>query len=83
MISIVCVYNDESVIENWLLKSLKDQTVEFELIKIDNTKNKFKSAAKALNYGGKKAKGSLVERLKSLLPDPILPNLGLKLMSGT
>jgi len=58
MISIVCVYNDESVIENYLFKGLRGQTVEFELIKIDNTKNKFKSAAEALNYGGKKAKGN-------------------------
>lgn len=60
MISIICVYNDESITGDWLLKSLKDQTVEFELIKIDNTKGAFKSAAEALNYGGKKAKGKYI-----------------------
>jgi len=33
---------------------LKDQTVKFELIGINNTSDEFKSAAEALNYGGKK-----------------------------
>lgn len=60
MISIVCVYNNEIVLTNSLLKSLEDQTVKFELIKIDNTGNKFKSAAEALNYGSKKAKGKYI-----------------------
>lgn len=60
MISIVCVYNDENILNNWLLKSLKNQTVEFELIPLDNSKNTFKSATEALNYGGKKAKGKYI-----------------------
>lgn len=60
MISIVCVYNDEKILNDFLLKSLKAQTVEYELIKIDNTQNRFKSAAEALNYGGKKAKGEYI-----------------------
>ncbi len=60
MISIVCTYNDEEILRDYLLKSLKDQTVEFELIKIDNTRNRFKSAAEALNYGGEKAKGKYI-----------------------
>ncbi len=38
-----------------MLKSLKDQNVNYELILIDNTSKKFKSAAEALNYGGKQA----------------------------
>ncbi|MBT9147284.1 MAG: hypothetical protein DDT32_01038 [Syntrophomonadaceae bacterium] len=45
MISVVCVYNNEDILNDWLLKSLKHQTVEFELITIDNTRNTFKSAA--------------------------------------
>ncbi len=57
MISIVCVYNNEEILRNFLLNSLENQTVEFEMIKINNSNNKFKSAAEALNYGGKKAKG--------------------------
>lgn len=60
MISIVCVYDDEKILNDWLLKSLKNQTVEFELIKVDNTQYIFKLAAEALNYGGKKAKGEYI-----------------------
>lgn len=60
MISIVTVYNDERILNDYLLKSLEHQTVKFELIKIDNTRNTFKSAAQALNYGGKKAKGKYI-----------------------
>ena len=60
MISIVCVYNDKNILDNYLLKSLKDQTEEFELIAVDNTHCTFKSAAKALNYGGNTAKGKYI-----------------------
>lgn len=56
-ISIICVYNDRDVLENHLLKSLEKQTIEYELILLDNTLNKFNSSAEALNYGGRKAKG--------------------------
>jgi len=56
MISIVCIYNNEDILNNYLLKSLNKLKLNHELIFIDNSKNKFKSAAKALNYGGKKAK---------------------------
>ncbi|MBU2575181.1 MAG: glycosyltransferase family protein [Elusimicrobia bacterium] len=55
--SIICVYNDEGILNNWLLAGLKDQTRGFELIKVDNTGGAFKSAAEALNYGAKNAKG--------------------------
>ena len=57
MISVVCVYNSEKILNDYLLKSLKNQTVDYELITVDNTKGKFKSAAEALNRGGKKANG--------------------------
>jgi len=60
MISIVCVYNNKEILNNYLLKSLKTQTVNFELIALDNTEGKFKSAAEALNYGGRKAKGKYI-----------------------
>ena len=56
MISVICAYNNKEILDNYLLKSLKDQTKDYELILIDNTKNKFKSAAEALNYGGNNAK---------------------------
>ena len=57
MISIVCVYNNREILEEFLLKSLKPQTSKHEIILMDNSKNRFKSAAEALNEGGKQAKG--------------------------
>lgn len=60
MISIVCAYNNEKILNEYLLKSLKNQTVKFELIALDNTGGNFKSAAEALNYGGEKAKGKYI-----------------------
>jgi glycosyltransferase involved in cell wall biosynthesis len=44
-------------LEEYLIKSLKKQTEEYELILVDNQENKFKSAASALNYGAKQAHG--------------------------
>lgn len=60
MISIVVVYNNERTLNEILLKNLKNQTAKFELIKLDNTKGQFNSAAEALNYGAKKAKGKYI-----------------------
>lgn len=57
MISIICVYNNKEILNKFLLKSLEHQSVEYELILIDNTKKRFKSAAEALNTGGIKACG--------------------------
>ena len=55
--SIICVYNNKDILEKYLIKSLDKQTEEYELILLDNRKNKFKSAASALNFGAKKAQG--------------------------
>jgi len=60
MISIVVVYNNEQALERILLPSLKNQTASFELIKLDNTGGRFKSAAEALNYGAKQANGKYI-----------------------
>lgn len=60
MLSIVCVYNDKRVLECCLLGSLKNQTANHELLALDNTKGQFKSAAEALNYGGRLAKGKYI-----------------------
>ena len=60
MISIVCVYSSKKTLNDILLKGLENQTVKFELIPVDNTRNRFKSAAEALNYGGGKAKGKYI-----------------------
>lgn len=55
MISIICVYNNEDSLENYLLNSLKAQNIDHELILLDNSDGRFKSAAEALNYGGNRA----------------------------
>jgi hypothetical protein len=60
MISVVCVYNNERILKDALLKSLQNQTSKHELILIDNTQGKFESAAGALNWGGDKAKGEYI-----------------------
>jgi SAM-dependent methyltransferase len=57
MISIIVVYNNRQTLDEVLLESLKSQSVKFDIIAIDNTKGRFKSAAEALNYGGEKATG--------------------------
>jgi len=60
VISVVCVYNNRKIINDYLLRSLKRQTVNYNLITLDNTEGKFKSAAEALNYGGMRAKGKYI-----------------------
>jgi hypothetical protein len=60
MISVVCVYNNEKILRDVLLKSLQNQTVEYELITLNNTEKRFKSASEALNHGGVKAKGDYI-----------------------
>lgn len=60
MISVVCVYNNERTLRNVLLKGLDNQTTEYELITLNNTDNKYKSAAAAFNYSGAKAKGKYI-----------------------
>jgi hypothetical protein len=95
MISVICVYNNREILDNYLLKSLKDQTKDYELILIDNTKNKFKSAAEALNYGGNKAKekylmfvhqdinlcsNKFLEELQVMLN--VIPDLGIAGVAG-
>jgi len=60
MISVVCVYNNKEILEEFLLKSLKRQSVEYELFLMDNRKGKFKSAAEALNKGAKETKSKYI-----------------------
>lgn len=60
MFSIVCVYNNKEILNKFLLKSLKNQSTEYELILMDNTEKRFKSAAEALNDGGMKACGEYI-----------------------
>ena len=60
VISVVCVYDDRETLEACLLQGLKAQMTECDLILVDNTESRFKSAAQALNYGGGKARGNYV-----------------------
>ena len=54
------MYNNEEILNDYLLKSLKNQTTNYELILIDNTQKKVISAAEAFNQEGKKAKGKYI-----------------------
>jgi 2-polyprenyl-3-methyl-5-hydroxy-6-metoxy-1,4-benzoquinol methylase len=60
MISIVVIYNDKRALNEILLDGLKNQTVQYDLIALDNTQGIFKSAAEALNSGANKAKGKYI-----------------------
>ncbi len=95
MISVVCVYSSEEILKDVLLRSLDTQTVKFELITLDNSDNRYTSAAEALNYGGGKAKGeyimfvhqdlwlgshSLLEDVEDILKS--LPHLGVAGVAG-
>ena len=57
MISIICIYNNEPILNINLLDSIRKQDVKHELILVDNRKNQFQKLTEALNYGGKQAKG--------------------------
>ncbi len=60
MISVVCVYNDEETLKRALLGSLRHQTAEFQQVLLDNRDGRFRSAAEALNYGARQAKGDYI-----------------------
>lgn len=53
MISLICCYNNLQQFKD-MYKSLENQTMEYELIGIDNRAGKYKSAVSALNAGGEK-----------------------------
>lgn len=60
MFSIIVCYNNRRALNEILLPSVKNQTARYELIMLDNTNGQFKSAAEALNYGGKQANGKFI-----------------------
>ena len=58
MISIICVYNNDKILNECLKESLQLQKqIEYETIFVDSRKYKFHSAAEALNYAGNLANG--------------------------
>jgi hypothetical protein len=60
MISIVCPFRNRGILESWLLKSLRTQTARCEIITIDTARHGFSSAAQALNFGGRQARGKYI-----------------------
>ncbi len=59
-ISVISVYNDQKQFDLELKASLEQQDIEYELIAIDNTSQRFKSASAALNYGAREAQGDIL-----------------------
>jgi hypothetical protein len=55
--TVVCVYNSKLTLEKYLTPGLARQTMPFELRLVDNTTQRFGSAASALNHGAKDATG--------------------------
>lgn len=51
MFSIVCVFNNQRTLDEYLIQSLNRQSALYELILVDNTRNNYHSAANALNHG--------------------------------
>lgn len=60
LISIICVSNDKTILDQCLTRSLAQQRGEFELIIVDNSTGKWASAASALNWGARDAKGEIL-----------------------
>jgi GT2 family glycosyltransferase len=60
MITVVTIYNKKDFLERVLLDSLRKQTAPFELIAVDNTAGKYKSAAAAFNAEARRARGEYV-----------------------
>ena len=54
--SIICVYNNRKKLNDYLIQSLSQQTVPFELLAVDNTGGNLKSAARILNKTAREAK---------------------------
>ncbi len=60
-LSIVCVYNNKNILDEFLLKSLfAQENIDYECILIDNTKGAFLSASQALNSGGAQSSGDYI-----------------------
>ena len=60
MMSVVCLYSNENILNSYLLNSLQKQNKEYQLILLDNTEHKYRTAAQALNGGGLKATGKYI-----------------------
>ncbi|GAA3579271.1 hypothetical protein GCM10022197_40940 [Microlunatus spumicola] len=62
-VTLVCVYNDERVLEDCLLRSVRENAHEApdtEVIAVDNRRGAFASAGAALNHGARRARHPVV-----------------------
>lgn len=87
MFSIICVYNKQKILEEFLMKSLPGRSSLFELILIDNTRHQFNSAASALNHAASQACGdnllfvhqdvrfdiSIFDKIQHIIDDQSIP----------
>jgi len=55
--SVICVWNDEALLQDYLLGSLRLQTLDHEVILLANNIGRYSSAAGALNEGAARAIG--------------------------
>ena len=61
LISVICAYNNESLLNEMLVESIKKQTYkDYEIIAVDTIKMGFNSAAEALNYGSSISNGEIL-----------------------
>lgn len=59
-ISLISVYNNEALVNQMMESAKTQENVVIDYVLIDNTKCKYSSASKALNYGFSKSKGNVV-----------------------
>lgn len=59
-ISIICVYNDSEQLNKCLIRSLKNQNIDYDLILVDGSNGNFSSCASALNYGVTRSNGEIL-----------------------
>lgn len=59
-ISLITVYNNKELLIKMLASAKMQKNVDIDYVLIDNTSNRFSSAAKALNYGVEQAKGDVI-----------------------
>ncbi|MDL2276772.1 glycosyltransferase [Breznakia sp. OttesenSCG-928-G09] len=59
-LSIICVYNKQEQLDEYLLKSYNQQDVECQLVLIDNRNKEFSCAVDAINYGIEQSTSDLI-----------------------
>lgn len=58
--SLICVYNNRAVFDEYLVRSYREQSCSGDFVPVDNTQNRFTDAISAIEYGLSKAKHKAV-----------------------